>query len=138
MWEVSKPLINKWMIKEKFSPRAVVEKGKEYTDELAGVLKDLPLSAHRAVKKAAEDRLKVGFVHERLEPLSDGIISAGRRITTGLIVASLVVGASVVNVFSGADAARVLGVPVLSVAGFAIALALGLRLFLADLRRNSH
>jgi ubiquinone biosynthesis protein len=129
MFEVAKPLIYKWMIREKFSPRAVYEKGREYTDELAETIIDLPGQVHTLMDRAVEDELKIGFVHYRLETVADELARAGRRISTGIIVAALLVGASIVSVFSSANTTRLFGLPTLSAVGFVLALVLGLRLF---------
>jgi ubiquinone biosynthesis protein len=122
MWEVAKPLIYKWMIKEKFSPRAVYEKGREYTGELAETITALPGQVRTLMDRAVEDELKIGFVHYRLETIGDELARAGRRISTGIIVAALLVGASIVSVFSSADTSRFFGLPTLSAVGFALAL----------------
>jgi ubiquinone biosynthesis protein len=129
MWEVAKPLIYKWMIKERFSPRAVYERGREYTGELAETVINLPGQMHTLLGRAVGDELKIGFVHHRLDTVADELYNAGRRISTGIVVAALVVGSSIVGVFSGADASRLFGLPALSTVGFALAVFLGLRLF---------
>jgi ubiquinone biosynthesis protein len=131
MWEVARPLILKWMIKERFSPRAVLERGREYTGELAETIMDLPGQMHTLIERAAGDELKIGFVHHRLETVADELKSAGRRISTGLIVAALLVGSSIISVFSQDEATRLFGLPALSAVGFALALVIGLRLFSA-------
>lgn len=129
MWEVAKPLIYKWIIKERYSPRTVYERGREYTEELADTVVDLPGQMHTLLEKTGGDELKIGFVHHRLDPVSEGLHNAGRRVSTGLVVAALVVGSSILAAFSPADAPRLLGLPTLSTIGFALAIVLGLKLF---------
>jgi ubiquinone biosynthesis protein len=136
MWEVAKPLIYKWMIKDKFSPRSVLERGKQYSSELTETIIDLPGQMHTLLGMAAGDELKIGFVHHGLEPVAEELSNAGRRISTGLIVAALVVGSSIVSVFSHEDSLRLFGVPALGAAGFFLALVFGLRLIPGSRRRK--
>jgi len=134
MWEVAKPLIFKWMAREKFSPRMLIEKGREKLEEIIETAYDLPVNFNTLVKRTLREDIKIGFVHHRLEEVTAELDNAGRRIGGGIIVAALVIGASLVAVFSK-DAATVLGVPVLSGAGYAVAAIMGYRLFRIG-RRN--
>jgi len=134
MWEVAKPLIFKWMAREKLSPRMLFEKGREKLEEIIETAYDLPVNFNTLVKRTLREDIKIGFVHHRLEEVTAELDNAGRRIGGGIIVAALVIGASLVAVFSK-DAATVLGVPVLSGAGYAVAAIMGYRLFRIG-RRN--
>ena len=134
MWEVAKPLIFKWMAREKFSPRMLIEKGREKLEEIIETAYDLPVNFNTLVKRTLREDIKIGFVHHRLEEVTAELDNAGRRIGGGIIVAALVIGASLVAVFSK-DAATVLGVPVLSGVGYAVAAIMGYRLFRIG-RRN--
>jgi len=134
MWEVAKPLIFKWMAREKLSPRMLFEKGREKLEEIIETAYDLPVNFNTLVKRTLREDIKIGFVHHRLEEVTAELDNAGRRIGGGIIVAALVIGASLVAVFSK-DAATVLGVPVLSGVGYAVAAIMGYRLFRIG-RRN--
>ncbi|MBI2413672.1 MAG: 2-polyprenylphenol 6-hydroxylase [Deltaproteobacteria bacterium] len=129
MWEVAKPLIYKWMAKEKFSPKQILERGREGIEELAGAALEIPLQAHTLLRRALREELRIGFVHHRLENVTEELKNTGKRIGGGIIVASLVIGGSMVAVYSGAEATRFLGLPVLSDIGFALAVIFGYRLF---------
>jgi hypothetical protein len=80
------------------------------------------------VRKTLREQIRIGFVHHRLEPVTDEIDRAGRRIGGGIIVASLVISASVVAVLSEGPA-FLAGLPGLSWAGFIVAAFIGIRLF---------
>ncbi|HLC19274.1 MAG TPA: 2-polyprenylphenol 6-hydroxylase [Thermodesulfobacteriota bacterium] len=129
MWEVAKPLIYKWMMKEKFSPRAVLGKATTLAEDLAESALELPVNMNALLERTLKEGLKVGFVHHRLETLSDEVNAAGRRVAGGFIVSSIVIAAAMMAVFSGPEAATLLGVPVFSGAGFLFALVLGIRIF---------
>ena len=134
MWEVAKPLIFKWMAREKFSPKMLFEKGREKLEELIETAYDLPVNFNALVKRTLREDIKIGFVHHRLEEVTDELNYAGRRIGGGIIVAALVIGASLIAVFSR-EAPAIWGVPVLSGAGYAVAAIMGYRLFRIG-RRN--
>lgn len=129
MWEVAKPLIYKWMTKEKFSPKQILERGREGIEELAGAALEIPLQAHTLLKRALREELRIGFVHHRLETVTEELKNTGKRIGGGIIIASLIIGASMVAVYSGAEVTRFLGLPILSDIGFALAVVFGYRLF---------
>jgi ubiquinone biosynthesis protein len=118
MWQVAKPLIYRWMMKEKFSPEKYMEKGREFAEELAGVVFDFPQDLHSLLKSALRDELKIGFIHERLEPLSKEIERAGRKIAVGVVVSSLVLGSAVAAAFSGEEVPKLWGLPYPATVGF--------------------
>jgi ubiquinone biosynthesis protein len=128
MWEVAKPLIFKWMTREKFSPKAVVEKGREKFDEIIETAFELPTNLNTLVRRTLREEIRIGFVHHRLETVTDELENAGRRIGGGIIVASLVMGASIVAVLSQGPGLFA-GLPGLSWAGFIVAGVMGFRLF---------
>ncbi len=136
MWEVAKPLIYKWMMREKFSPKAVLGRGRERADELIGAALDIPVKMNTILSKALREDLRVRFMLERLDDVVDEIEYAGRRAAGGFLAGALVVGASVIMVFSGRNARSVFGVPVLSLAGFALALVLGIRFLTGSSRKR--
>lgn len=128
MWEVARPLISKWMAREKFSPKVIAEKGREKIEEILETAFELPTNINTLVRRTLREEIRIGFIHHKLEPVTDEIERAGRRIGGGLIVASLVMGASIVAVLSQGPGLA-LGLPGLSWVGFIIAGVMGLRLF---------
>ncbi len=111
MWDVARPLVYRWMIGEKFSPRKIAAKGGSVGEELLKSALELPVKANDVLSKTAEGRLKVGFMHHGLEGLEGGVEGAGRRIAGAIVVASLVLGAALTTAFSSEGSRRILGVP---------------------------
>jgi len=136
MWEVAKPLIYKWMMREKFSPKAVLGRGRERADELIGAALDIPVKFNNVLTKTLREDLRVRFMLERFDEAVDEIEYAGRRAAGGFLAGALVVGASVVMVFSGRGARSVFGMPVLSIIGFALAIILGIRFLTGNGRKR--
>lgn len=130
MWEVAKPLIYKWMYTEKFSPRTVLGKGRDALGDAADAAFELPRQMNTLLERTLKEELKVGFVHHRLDPLTDEINRAGKRIGAGFIIGALIVAASIYSVFAPPWAAKLFGVPVGTEAGYILAAALGYRYFL--------
>lgn len=130
MWEVAKPLIYKWMYTEKFSPRTVLGKGADALGDAADAAFELPRQMNTLLERTLKEELKVGFIHHRLDPLTDEINRAGRRIGAGFIIGALIVAASVYSVLAPPWAAKLFGVPVGAEAGYLLAAVLGYRYFL--------
>ncbi len=130
MWEVAKPLIYKWMYTERFSPTTVLGKGRDALGDAADAAFALPRQMNTLLERTLKEELKVGFVHHRLDPLTDEINRAGKRIGAGFIIGALVVAASIYSVFAPPWAAKLFGVPIGTEAGYLLAAALGYRYFL--------
>lgn len=130
MWEVAKPLIYRWMMREKFSPQAVLNRAKDRAGEIFEAASNIPVRLDAVLEKAVKEELKIGFVHHRLEAVTGEIEAAGRRIGGGFIIASIVAASTLFAIFSGKEGVRLLDLPVLSFAGFVIAIIFSYRLFL--------
>lgn len=127
MWEVAKPLIYKWMIKENASPKRIYEKGKEKVGGFIEVAADMPYQVHSILDKTLSEELRIGFVHHKLEILSEEIDTLGHRVTLGMIIAALIIGASfLATTDSGGPVFW--GAPVMSWVGFILAGILGIKL----------
>jgi ubiquinone biosynthesis protein len=126
MWEVAKPLVFKWMLRERFSPGSVMGKGRESLAELTGAAYDIPINMNKVLSKTSRDDLKIGFVHHGLEPVVDGIGMAGRRIAGAFVAGALIVAASVMAARSS-DQAVFLGLPILSWGALVIAFVIGVK-----------
>ncbi|GMR04136.1 MAG: AarF/ABC1/UbiB kinase family protein [Thermodesulfobacteriota bacterium] len=135
MWDVAGPLVTKWMIKEKFSPKALYEKGTRGAEDLMGAALDIPVNMNSLITKALKDEIRIGFVHHRLDEVAAGLDSAGRRVAGGFLAGSIVVASALVAVFAGDGGVELLGVPVVSVVGFILALVLGVWAFAGRAKR---
>ncbi len=129
MWEVARPLVYRWMLREKLSPRKLREKGARLGEELVGAALEAPVRVNDLLGKTLDNELKVGFVHHRLEGLVEGIEGAGRKIAGAVVVASLVLGAVLASSLATPATTRVLGLPLGSTVLSVLAIILGVRLF---------
>lgn len=143
MWEVAKPLVYRWIVKEKISRRAIASRFEENAGLAKYMLYELPANANNVLKKTIADRLRINFMHEGLEPFYHEIAGAGKRIALGLIVAALIVSASTITAFSDRLPASnpifertPLGVPLFSVVAIVLAMLIGL-FILMDTRKKT-
>ena len=126
MWEVAKPLIYKWMIKEKFSPKEFFKKGNEELRDMAGDLMNLPAQASDFFDRALNEELHVQLTHPGIDDIAKNIDRLGRRINRGIIIGALVLGASLIAVFAPEKSMRLLGLPVISWLGYIVAAVVGI------------
>lgn len=127
MWEVAKPLIYRWMIKEKVSPGRIYARGKKRIDNFIEMAADVPYQVHSILSKTLNEELKIGFVHHRLETLSEEINILGQRFAMGMIIAALIIGSSFIAM-TYKNGYALWGLPALSWIGFIMAGILGLRM----------
>ena len=92
----------------------------------------LPDIATRLVESLREGKLSISLHHEQLAGMEDRIERASNRLSFSLIIASIVIGSSIVTAFH--DGPHYQGLPIVGLAGFVIASVLGLGWGLAVLR----
>ncbi len=101
VWEIAKPLIYRWIVKERVSPKKAVKKGRDIVTELTEMAIDIPRKAHTIMDQAINSELRLGFVHYRLDDIVKGLDSLGNRIFLGFLVFSLLLSSAVLLVFRG-------------------------------------
>ncbi len=129
LWEVAKPLVFKWMAREKLSPSKIFEKGSEIPKEILTTMVELPSRINALVKTTLNEDLRVGFVHHGIEPVIEELKNIGKNIGTGLIIAALILGSAIIYVFSAPDVSRYMGLPYLTITGIFAASVMAIRLW---------
>ncbi len=127
MWEVTKPMVYKWMLKEKLSPKSVAGKASERAEEIAGAALSIPYNMNDFFEKGAGGDLTFGFVPHGIEPVIEEIHSTGKRTSRAVLTGSLVIAGTLSAALSAPDSFAILGVPVLSIVLFAGAILLGIK-----------
>lgn len=103
---------------------AALARGYRSLSAARDALTALPIAVRKVLEQVGGEGLSVRIRHDALGGLDREIARAANRIAFGMIVAAVVVGASIVlTVHAGP---HVEGLPLLGVAGFALAAALGL------------
>ncbi|MBI5238128.1 MAG: ubiquinone biosynthesis protein UbiB [Deltaproteobacteria bacterium] len=120
------------LITERISPAAIGSEAAQTLSAYAGVAREMPSNLNRVIKKAAEDRFRIEFMHRGLEDFMGEVDRSSNRLTFAVIMAALVIGSSLV--VSSGKGPVVMGYPLLGIAGFVIASILGLWLAVQILR----
>lgn len=105
-------------------PARLAQATKDEMQHWAGTLWRLPGEVEELLKKLAEDRLSVDFVHRGLEFLDEEIDRSSNRIVVGLIIAALIIGSSLI-ILAGAGP-TLWDLPLYGLIVFAVACILGL------------
>ena len=127
VWEVAKPLIYKWMVKEKFSPKAFAGKKLKDAQELGDAVFDIPIRANEILRRTQRNELKIGFVHHRLDVIASGMDGAGRRIGGAFFAGSVVIAATLVTIYTKDDTPVFFGLPPLAWIGYGVAAVVAIR-----------
>ena len=72
LWSTAKPFMERWMAQQ-VGPRAFLRRIKETLPQISEDLPELPLLAHRVLRKAVDGQLKVQWQSEQLEQIRDEI-----------------------------------------------------------------
>jgi len=98
LWKTALPILRDWM-RERNSPRALLSNLRTHWPDIAETVRELPVIARRAVRRAYEDELVVRTESEALERLraelrrdrrrSDAIIAAAAVFLGGIVWLSL-------------------------------------------------
>ncbi len=106
------------------TPQAMAAAAGKEVEQLAETVWRLPGAVEDLVQKLAADRFSVDFVHRGLETLIGEVDRSSNRIAMGVIIASLIIGSSLI-ILAGTGPA-VAGLPLFGLAIFAVGALLGL------------
>jgi ubiquinone biosynthesis protein len=132
VFEIAKPYARD-LVRQRFSPERMVRRAQREGVELARVGRELPSLVHGVLEQTREGRLEIGFVHKGLEEAMHQVSVAVNRLVIALIVVGGLIGSSLIGIFAHGGP-HLLGVNVISVAGFLLAGVLGLWLLWGVIR----
>ena len=127
----TKPFIEK-LIKQKYNPKRIAREIKRFARGLYALTSSLPRDISLVLGKIKKGTLVVEFEHKGLENLILQMDKVSNRITFSLIIASLIVGSSII--MQTDKGPLFMDFPVLGILGFLIAGFMGLWLAIAILR----
>jgi len=110
----------------------VISDIREYASELIELIKALPPELHDIVRQIRQGKMKIGFEHRGLEKFIFEMDRSSNRIAFALIISSIVIGSSLIITTNIGP--RLLGFPVLGLAGYLMAGVLGIWLLVSILR----
>ena len=131
MLSAAKPFVKK-LLRKKFAPEELLKKSGIMLRESVGLIEQLPQNLIDISRKLKEGKLKFNFKHRGLEKLTKEIDRSSNRISFSLIIASLIVGSSLV--LQQQVGPFIFGYPVIGIIGYLLASFLGLGLVISILR----
>jgi len=107
------------IIQRRFTPQALLARGRKSLRETLDVLADLPRDLRHLLRDMRRGRVKVDLDLKRLDQFGHQLDRASNRLTMGILTASLVVGSSIIMTVEGGP--QLFGLPFFGLMGFLIA-----------------
>ncbi|HUJ55729.1 MAG TPA: AarF/ABC1/UbiB kinase family protein [Gaiellaceae bacterium] len=123
VFEVARPYARDLML-ERFTPERVARRARREALRYAQVIAEAPHQFHDFMEEIRDGQIEVGFVHKGLDDLLAKLDTLFNRIVIALVVVGGLIGSSLIGIFAKGGP-HVLGVNVISIAGFALSSVLG-------------
>jgi ubiquinone biosynthesis protein len=120
------------LIREQVSPQKVLSKTKDNIAEISDILIDTPKQINKLLKKTLRDEISFKIDPIGMEKLIKDIDRSSNRIAFSLVVASIIVGSSML--IQSDIGGTIFGLPTIGAIGFLVAFMLGLRLLISIIR----
>jgi ubiquinone biosynthesis protein len=117
----------------RYTPHRIALRARKEVRALAGVLREAPYQWHDVLEQARRGQLEVGFVHKGLDDLTHKLDVVFNRLVIALVVAGGLIGSSLIGIFA-TGGPHVLGLHVISLAGFILSGILAVWLMLAVMK----
>ncbi|PTR17677.1 2-octaprenylphenol hydroxylase [Nitrosospira sp. Nsp2] len=118
----------------RYAPAALAKRGWHAASEISKLMSDLPRDLSQLLRAARRGRLELHIDVGHLKHVGDQLDGATNRLIVGIIVASIIVGSSVVMTVSGGP--TLFGLPFFGLLGFVFASIGGIWLILSISRSN--
>jgi ubiquinone biosynthesis protein len=124
------------VIKQRYTPQALLARGRKSVRETLEVLADLPRDLRHLVRDMRRGRVRVDLDLKRLDHFGHQLDGASNRLTMGILTASLVVGSSIIMTVEGGP--QLFGLPLFGLLGFLIAFFNSLWIIFSIWRSGKH
>lgn len=115
-----------------FNPKEAITDSIKTLNDLRKIATAFPKRIDKLLNKMINDKFTVDFYHMNLEPLTEEMKKSSNRISISLILASLIIGSSLV--FTSDKGPQLFGYPLLGVVGFISSVILGFYLLFSIIR----
>jgi ubiquinone biosynthesis protein len=132
VFEVARPYARDLML-ERFTPRRIASRARREGWQYAQMALELPYQLHDTLEQVRDGQIEVGFVHKGLDDLLAKLDTLFNRLVVALVVVGGLIGSSVIGIFAKTGP-HLLGLHVLSLAGFVVSSLLGVWLMWGVLR----
>jgi ubiquinone biosynthesis protein len=123
VFEVARPYARR-LVRDRFTPQRLAARARTEALELVDVLRDTPYQWHDFMEEIRDGQIEVGFVHKGLDEFMSRLNVAFNRLVIAMVVAGGLIGSSLIGIFAK-QGPHLLGVNVLSLAGFILSGLLG-------------
>jgi ubiquinone biosynthesis protein len=124
VYEVARPYAQR-LLSDRYRPEAVLEVTQERAFEYARYVEDYPDQITQLLTELSDGELEVQLEHGGLDELIGSVDVLANRLVFAVVTAALLVGSSMLGAFDvGGPNVPLLGAPLISFLGFALALAL--------------
>ncbi len=124
VFDVARPYARDLML-ERFTPERMARRARRETVRYAQILAEVPLQFHDFMEEIRDGQIEVGFVHKGLDEFLESMHLAFNRVVIALVVVGGLIGSSLIGIFA-TGGPHLLGVNVISIAGFALSAVLGM------------
>ena len=104
------------MLRARYTPSALIKRGGRALTEMMSLIAGLPHDLSRLLRAARRGRLEIHIDVTNLRHVGNQLDGAANRLVIGIVVASLIVGSSIVMTVPGGP--RLFGLPALGLLGF--------------------
>ena len=115
------------LIVDRYKPRALAKRAERGLGDAVALVSDLPRDLVRLVKEVRRGKFKIELDLKRLDHFGHQLDRSSNRLTLGVLIASLIVGSSIVMTVEGGP--TLFGLPLFGLLGFLGACFLSLFLF---------
>jgi ubiquinone biosynthesis protein len=120
------------LVKKRMSPESILGKTKNNITELGELFLDTPKQINRLLRKTLRDEISFKIDPVGMEKLIKDIDRSSNRIAFSLIVASIIMGSSML--IQSNIGGKIFGLPAVGAIGFLVAFLLGMRLLISIIR----
>ena len=120
------------LVKKRMSPQNILSKTKDNITELGGLFLDTPKQINRLLRKTLRDEVSFKIDPVGMDKLIKDIDRSSNRIAFSLIVASIILGSSML--IQSNIGGKIFGLPAVGAIGFLVAFLLGMRLLISIIR----
>jgi ubiquinone biosynthesis protein len=132
VFEVAKPYARSLLL-GRYTPARIASRARRESINLARIAGEFPYQVHDILEEVRDGQIEVGFVHKGLDEFMHKLDVAFNRLVMALVVASGLIGSSLLGIFAE-EGPQLVGLHFLSVVGFVLSGILGAWLLWGVLR----
>jgi ubiquinone biosynthesis protein len=129
---VAKPYARSLLL-GRYTPARIASRARRESINLARIAGEFPYQVHDILEEVRDGQIEVGFVHKGLDEFMHKLDVAFNRLVMALVVASGLIGSSLLGIFAE-EGPQLVGLHFLSVVGFVLSGILGAWLLWGVLR----